>query len=156
MQGARIDAARMGVLIQRMAGPGLSFILHTANPTTGDRHEVCAELAPGFGETLASGREPGSPYRVLVRTDTGAVRLAACASFSRAVFASPSGALTRHVVDYSTVEMSAEDGALSRLATRLGEIGRFLEYHLGGPQDVEGVEGDGTITVVQSRPQPGL
>ena len=34
-------------------------------------HEMYAEIAPGLGETLASGSVRGSPYRVLVDKNTG-------------------------------------------------------------------------------------
>jgi hypothetical protein len=45
----------MAVLVQRMVQPDVSFVLHTRHPLSGDRDTVSMELAPGLGETLASG-----------------------------------------------------------------------------------------------------
>ncbi|KAF6153452.1 hypothetical protein GIB67_030604, partial [Kingdonia uniflora] len=48
--------ATMAVLVQEMLSPDLSFVLHTVSPTDGDQNSVEAEIAPGLGETLASGK----------------------------------------------------------------------------------------------------
>ena len=58
---------------------------------TGDAGELYAELAPGLGETLASGGIPGTPWRLAVNKATGAVRVLAYASFSSALVAAPGG-----------------------------------------------------------------
>ena len=143
----------MGVLIQEMPAADLSFVLHTVNPIDHDEEEVYAELAVGLGETLTSGSEAGTPYRLAFNTRTGAVRVLAFASFSRALRREETGGLRRAVIDYSKIALSALDDALPRVASRLGALGGFLETSMGSPQDVEGLVQAGTIYVVQSRHQ---
>lgn len=45
----------MAVLVMEMVAPDLSFVLHTARPRDGNDKVLLAEVAPGQGETLASG-----------------------------------------------------------------------------------------------------
>jgi phosphoglucan,water dikinase len=77
-------AARMAVAVQRQLAPELSFVLHTAHPLTGDAGVLAAELAPGLGETLASGTR-GSGWRLEVDKATGDVSTLAFANFSQAL-----------------------------------------------------------------------
>ncbi|MBA0588517.1 hypothetical protein Gorai_001614, partial [Gossypium raimondii] len=73
--------ATMAVLVQEMLLPDLSFILHTLSPTEQDHNIVEAEIAPGLGETLASGTR-GTPWRVLSGKFDRTVRTLAFANFS--------------------------------------------------------------------------
>ena len=57
--------AVMAVLVQEMVAPDLSFVLHTASPLDHDPNILYAEIAPGLGETLASGTR-GSAWRISV------------------------------------------------------------------------------------------
>lgn len=50
----------MSVLIQEVVNSDLSFVIHTANPFTGDKEEIYAEAVLGLGESLA-GNYPGMP-----------------------------------------------------------------------------------------------
>jgi phosphoglucan,water dikinase len=149
---------RMAVLVQELVWPDLSFIMHTANPLTGDREEAMVELAVGLGETLASSRSPGTPYRLLCHRKTGAVRLHCCSTFSVALRPSlgPGAAIVQERLDYSRIALSADPDAGQRLGKRLAQIATFLEERLGRPQDVEGVCVGEEIHLVQARPQQGL
>lgn len=60
----------MAVLIMEMLAPSASFVLHTASPLDGDASVLHAEIAPGLGETLASGTR-GSAWRLAVEKATG-------------------------------------------------------------------------------------
>jgi hypothetical protein len=55
--------AKMAILAQEMLQPDLSFVLHTVSPSDHDPKLVEAEVAPGLGETLASGTH-GTPWRL--------------------------------------------------------------------------------------------
>ena len=57
--------ACMSVLVQEMLDPIFSFVLFTADPITKSRSHLYAEVAPGLGETLASGAR-GTPYRLRI------------------------------------------------------------------------------------------
>jgi phosphoenolpyruvate synthase/pyruvate phosphate dikinase len=146
----------MAVLIQEMVAPELSFIMHTADPISGDRDQARVELAPGLGETLASARQSGTPYRMWCNRKTGEAALNTCASFSLALRPAPRKGLKQELIDYSTVPLSADPSAAARLGKHLAEIAEFLEMQLGAPQDVEGVISAEEIHIVQTRPQQGV
>jgi alpha-glucan,water dikinase len=53
-----------------------------------------------------------------------------------------------------TCRLIADEGFRKDLLKRIAEVGVAIEDALGSAQDVEGcVEADGSITVVQTRPQ---
>ena len=74
---------------------------------------------------------------------------------SAALRAAPGGGTYEEVADYSRHWLTADSAARAALATRLAAVGSLLEASLGGPQDVEGgVAADGSLFIVQARPQP--
>ena len=60
----------MSVLVQRVVESDYSFVIHTANPVTGARDEVYAEVVPGLGETLAA-NYPGRALGFTCRKGSG-------------------------------------------------------------------------------------
>jgi phosphoenolpyruvate synthase/pyruvate phosphate dikinase len=146
----------MAVLIQEMVAPELCFVMHTADPLTGDRDQAWVELAVGLGETLVSARQPGTPYRLVCRHASGETRLEACASFSLALEPAPQGGAREERIDYSQVALSADPSRAQQLGRQLAKVAAYLERELGGPQDVEGAIVGDTIHLVQTRPQQGL
>ena len=154
--GLRHAQAHMAVVIQEMLTPDLSFVLHTVNPIHGDPREVYAEIAVGLGETLASGAARGTPFRMVIHKDTGAVRMLAFANFSQAVWPDREAGLTRATVDYSGVELSSDVAARRRLGQKLAAISCLVETAFQRPQDIEGAMVKDQIYLVQARPQPGL
>jgi len=82
--GVEASSADMAVLCQQQLAPELSFVLHTAHPITRDTASLVAEVAPGLGETLASGTR-GSAWRLEVEKGTGNVKTLAFANFSSAL-----------------------------------------------------------------------
>lgn len=62
--GVRQSDARMSVLLMELVVPDLSFVLHTARPRDGNAGVLMAEVAPGHGETLASGVGGGRAARL--------------------------------------------------------------------------------------------
>ena len=175
--------------MQEMLTPEVSFVLHTADPLTGadganNDASVYAELAPGLGETLASGTE-GSAWRMSIGKADGELTLHSFANFSEAylpasgaaqksqpgasIYASSkgissegqaksgraqAGTVARRAVDYSKQELSVSDDARMALAGQLAAVGVAVEAAFGGAQDVEGAVVKGDVYVVQSRPQP--
>ena len=63
----------MGVLIQELHTPEVSFVLHTTRPSDGDANILMAEAAPGQGETLAAATR-GTPWRFEVDKSISKVR----------------------------------------------------------------------------------
>lgn len=72
--GVKQADASMAVLVMEMLAPSASFVLHTASPLDGDTSVLEAEIAPGLGETLASGTR-GSAWRLAVEKATGGHRV---------------------------------------------------------------------------------
>jgi phosphoglucan, water dikinase len=167
--------------MQEMLAPELSFVLHTADPMTGtngevDRGSVFAEVAPGLGETLASGTQ-GSAWRMSISKASGDIKLYSYANFSEAYMpvgrtgprAQPGqsiygsvdsekvlqvGMVAKQTMDYSQQELSKSEKARDVLGKMLVKVGVAAEDAFGGPQDVEGAVVGGQVYVVQSRPQP--
>ncbi|KAA3480288.1 phosphoglucan, water dikinase, chloroplastic [Gossypium australe] len=149
--------ATMAVLVQEMLSPDLSFVLHTLSPTDHNHNYVEAEIAPGLGETLASGTR-GTPWRLSSGKFDGLVKTVAFANFSEEMVvsgASPAdGEVIRLTVDYSKKPLTVDPVFRQQLSQRLSAVGFFLERKFGCPQDVEGCVLGKDIYVVQTRPQP--
>lgn len=149
--------ATMAVLVQEMLSPDLSFVLHTLSPTDRDNNYVEAEIAPGLGETLASGTR-GTPWRLSSGKFDGLVRTLAFANFSEEMVVISSGPVDGEVirltVDYSKKPLTVDPIFRRQLGQRLGAVGFFLEQKFGCAQDVEGCMVGKDIFIVQTRPQP--
>ncbi|HSK77739.1 MAG TPA: rifamycin-inactivating phosphotransferase [Thermoanaerobaculia bacterium] len=112
----------MAVVVQRMVFPQAAGILFTADPVTGHRKVASVEAVFGLGEALVSGRVNADVYKVR---------------------------------DGEIVAKKArqEQPALTDAqAVRLAELGRRIETHFGGPQDIEWCRVDDDFHIVQSRP----
>ncbi|KAK3027339.1 hypothetical protein RJ639_041580 [Escallonia herrerae] len=148
--------AAMSILVQEMLSPHLSFVLHTLSPTDRDHSSVEAEVAPGLGETLASGTR-GTPWRLSSGKFDGLVRTLAFANFSEEMVLGPGpadGEVIQLTVDYSKKPLTVDPIFRRQLGQRLGAVGFFLERKFGCPQDVEGCVVGKDIFIVQTRPQP--
>ncbi|KDP32558.1 hypothetical protein JCGZ_13108 [Jatropha curcas] len=149
--------ATMAVLVQEMLSPDLSFVLHTLSPTDHDHNLVEAEIAPGLGETLASGTR-GTPWRLASGKFDGLVQTLAFANFSEEMLVSGAGPadgeVIRLTVDYSKKPLTVDPIFRRQLGQRLCAVGFFLERKFGCPQDVEGCLIGKDIYIVQTRPQP--
>lgn len=170
----------MGVLIQQVIEADYAFVLHSANPFTGRREEVYAEMVLGLGETLV-GNYPGRALSAVVCKKSKAVTLLAYPSKSLAlrggglIFRSDSNGEDlagfagaglydsillpppkQSLVDYSNERLVWEEPFRHEILERVAELAVIVEAALGGPQDIEGVLGKGNYYVVQTRPQVGL
>ncbi|KAK4341488.1 hypothetical protein RND71_039989 [Anisodus tanguticus] len=149
--------ATMAVLVQEMLSPDLSFVLHTLSPTDNNHNFVEAEVAPGLGETLASGTR-GTPWRLSSGKFDDTVKTLAFANFSEEMVVggnSPADGKVIHLtVDYSKKPLTVDPVFRRQLGQRLGTVGFYLERKFGSPQDVEGCLVGNEIFIVQSRPQP--
>ncbi|KAJ3671942.1 hypothetical protein LUZ60_008021 [Juncus effusus] len=150
--------ASMAVLVQEMIRPEISFVLHTMSPSERDPRIVHAELAPGLGETLASGTR-GTPWRVSIDKFEGEVSTLAFANFSEEMLVRDGpglgkGEVAKVTVDYSRKGFTVDPVYRKQLGQRLCAIGFFLEQKFGCAQDVEGCVVGKDVYIVQSRPQP--
>ncbi|CAN4090771.1 unnamed protein product [Withania somnifera] len=149
--------AMMAVLVQEMLSPDLSFVLHTLSPADNNHNFVEAEIAPGLGETLASGTR-GTPWRLSSGKFDDTVRTLAFANFSEEMvvggYSPANGEIMHLTVDYSKKPLTIDPIFRRQLGQRLGAVGFYLERKFGSPQDVEGCLVGKEIFIVQSRPQP--
>jgi alpha-glucan,water dikinase len=170
----------MAVLIQEVVEADYSFVIHTANPLTGERDEIYAEVVLGLGETLV-GNYPGRALSYTCRKGESEPRLLAFPSKSAGLFgsglifrsdssgedlASYAGAglydsvmlpLSRKVsLDYSRERLVWDESFRRDLLVTIATIGTMVEKAMGFPQDIEGAYSKGRYYVVQTRPQVGL
>eukprot|EP00887_Chlorella_sp_A99_P004965 scaffold4.g4965.t1 len=174
--GVPQEAACMAVAVQRQLAPQLCFVLHTRHPVSGDPGVLSAEVAPGMGEVLASGTR-GLAWRLKVAKRSGEVKTESFANFSQAWLPageapslaraaagcvvregaagvpSTNGAGPRPAAD-GPPDLSLYDDARAAVGTQLAAVGQLLEREFGVAQDVEGCYVDGSLYVVQTRPQP--
>jgi phosphoglucan,water dikinase len=148
--GIHPKEAHMAVLVQPQLAPNLSYVLHTKHPLVEDA--ILAEIAPGQGEILASGTR-GSAWRLTIQPNS--VLCDSFANFSEAYIPDRFGFLDYKTMDYSRHDLSCSVEAREIVGKQLGVVGKYLENMFGEiPQDVEGAIIDGTIYVLQARPQP--
>ncbi len=170
----------MAVLIQEVVSADYAFVIHTANPATGDRDELYAELVPGLGEILV-GNHAGRALGFAMRRNESAPRVLSFPSKSLGlygqglIFRSDSngedlagfagaGLYDSFMVppaqprplDYAQDDLLWNSELRLRVLTGVAKLGFEIERILGGPQDIEGVYAQGRFFVVQTRPQVGL
>ena len=170
----------MAVLIQEAIAAEYAFVIHTANPVTGDLDELYAELVPGLGETLV-GNHPGRALGFCLRRGEETPRLVSFPSKSLGLYggglifrsdsngedlASLAGAGLYDSfmlppgrpasIDYARDELLWNESLRNQILMGVARIGATTESVLGGAQDIEGVYVHGRFFVVQARPQVGL
>ena len=170
----------MAVLIQDVVEADYSFVIHTANPFTGERDEIYAEVVLGLGETLV-GNYPGRALSfscrkgdsepqlltfpskslgifgsgLIFRSDSNGEDLAgyAGAGLYDSVMLSPS---RKVYLDYTRERLVWDKDFRRNLLVTIATIGTMVEKALGSPQDIEGAYSKGRYYVVQTRPQVGI
>jgi alpha-glucan, water dikinase len=178
--GLAHEALVMSVLIQQVVPADYAFVIHTVNPTNGDRNELLGEVVLGLGETLV-GNYPGRALSFVCHKGTGAQSLLSFPSKSVGLYgeglifrsdsngedlAGYAGAglydslllrAPRPVdLDYTQQLLLWEEPFRQNLIATLAQIGLAVERECGSPQDIEGAVAGSNYYVVQTRPQVGL
>jgi len=174
------ESVMMAVLVQAVVPADYAFVIHTANPITGDRDELVAEIVVGLGETLV-GNHPGRAFGFRRRRSSGGTHITSFPSKSVGLFGEGlmfrsdssgedlvgfAGAglydsfmlpPARHLpLDYEREELLWSEEFRNRLVDGVAEVGIAVERAFGAPQDIEGAYSKGRFFVVQARPQVGL
>ncbi len=144
-QGVDHRTVRMAVVVQRMVSPEASGVLFTADPVTGDRKTAIVEAASGLGEALVSGRVNPDVFKVR----DGEVVARTVAARPGSLRALPSGGAREAPVD---ARRRGQAVLTDAQAVRLVRLGRRIESHFGGPQDIEWCLDGEDFHIVQSRP----
>jgi alpha-glucan,water dikinase len=170
----------MAVLVQQVVEANYGFVLHTANPFSGRRDEVFAELVPGLGEILV-GNHPGRAMGASVSRTSQEIRIASFPSKSYGlygrglIFRSDSNAEDlagyagaglydsvtlepprEQQLDYTREPLVWDEPLRAGILKRLCALGAEVEAVMGAPQDVEGTCTRDAFWVVQTRPLVGL
>jgi alpha-glucan,water dikinase len=170
----------MAVLIQEVVEADYSFVIHTVNPSTGNRDEIYAEVVPGLGETLV-GNYPGKALSFTCKKGKDEPQLLAFPSKSFALFGS--GLIFRSdsngedlagyagaglydsimleppvkvPLDYTRESFVRNKDFQKDFLVTVADIGAIVEKAMGFPQDIEGAYSKGQYYVVQTRPQVGI
>ncbi len=179
-RGIPHDDLFMAVLVQEVIEADYSFVIHTVNPSTGNRDEIYAEVVLGLGEALV-GNYPGRALsftstkgmhepRILTfpsksqglyggglifRSDSNGEDLAGFAGaglYDSFMLPPP----RKTALDYTNEVLCWDDHFRKNLLVNIALIGTMVERILGSPQDIEGACRNGQYFVVQTRPQVGL
>ena len=170
----------MAVLIQSVVPADYAYVIHTVNPSTGNRDELLAEVVVGLGETLV-GNHPGRALSfvydktsqkqtllsypgksialcgegLIFRSDSNGEDLAGFAGaglYDSVLLKEP-----RMVdVDYSEEPLVWDEEFRRKMLDTMARIGLEVERVTGAPQDIEGAVTQDQFYVVQTRPQVGL
>ncbi|KAK9809702.1 hypothetical protein WJX73_007079 [Symbiochloris irregularis] len=172
---------RMAVLVQRVVPAAYAYVIHTENPTNNSPDEVFAEVVMGLGESIVSGLVPGAalsfkapktaldkpqvmafpskgegmyvPESLIFRSDSNGEDLEGYAGAGLYDSITMDSTETRKV-DYGADRLLTDEGFRNELLAKIAKVGAAVEDALGSAQDIEGcVEEDGSVTVVQTRPQ---
>ncbi len=181
--GIRHEALYMAVLIQEVINADYAFVIHTANPFTGDTDELYAEVAPGLGETICSGNYPGRALSftcrkakilepklisfpsknvavkgagIIFRSDSNGEDLEeyAGAGLYESVLLEPPQS---KIVDYTKSTLLWDKNFRETVLKKITETGIEVEKAMNGSaQDIEGAYVGGKYYVVQTRQQVGV
>jgi alpha-glucan,water dikinase len=179
-RGIPHESLQMAVLIQEVVPAEYAFVLHTANPLTGAREEIFAEVVLGMGETLV-GNYPGRALGFLCRKSDLQLEILSYPSKSiglygkGVIFRSDSNGEDlpgfagaglydsflaeepqQRRLDYRNEKLVWDARFRDELLRCIARIGVAIEQLLGSPQDIEGAVAGGRFYVVQTRPQVGL
>ena len=136
---------QMAVVVQQMVFPDAAGILFTADPITGHRKVAVIEASFGLGEALVSGLVNADTYQVR----NGEIVAKTVAAKRLAIRARPDGGTEEQAIDPAQQEQPALTDAQ---VVELAQLGRRIEAHFGGPQDIEWCLADDGFQIVQSRP----
>jgi len=174
------DEMFMSVLVQQVVEAEYAFVVHTANPLSGNRDEVYAEVVPGLGETITGGYAGAAlgftsskkrpeprllccPSKsvalygsgLIFRSDSNAEDLAgyAGAGLYESIMLDPPRSV---ILDYLTLPLLRDRGFRRAFLSAVVHLGVLVEEIMGAPQDIEGGFSGGLYYVVQTRPQVGV
>ena len=180
--GVEEEELCMATLLMELVPAEYSFVLHTANPVTGNQHEVYGEICVGLGEALV-GNEPGNalsftaqkvkgfphnvrslpskPTKHVAQKDTRTIIARSDSNGEDLEGFAGAGlydsivvdAPTLEPVDYANEPLIWDAEKRSAMIKKLAELAVAIEVEMKSPQDIEGCIVGGSTYILQSRPQ---
>jgi len=139
----------MGVTVQLMVDAAVSGVLFTCNPVSGDPSVIAIDASWGLGLGVVGGEV--TPDQFVVSKVTGEVVRQTISTKTVQYVPAPGGD-GPVAVDVAADRADApclSDGELRALV----DVGRAVERHFGGRQDVEwAIDGRGELFLLQARP----
>jgi len=144
-----VDSIEVGVIVQRMIDARTSGVVFTANPVTGNVHEIVISSVFGAGEGLVSGGLDADTFTVS-KGDLSFVSEVAEKEEMLVLDRDAGKGLVRVPLEGDKrTESSLSDREVKAVAGMAVDI----ESHYGRPQDIEfSIDGEGRIFVLQARP----
>lgn len=136
---------QLAVVIQKMVFPQAAGILFTADPLTANRKVSSIDAGFGLGEALVSGLVNADNYRVC----NGKVIGKKIAAKKLAIYVVKEGGTAAQQIER---ERQKRQALTDEQILELERIGRKIEAHFGGPQDIEWCLVHDRFYMVQSRP----
>ncbi|HEX3977912.1 MAG TPA: rifamycin-inactivating phosphotransferase [Solirubrobacteraceae bacterium] len=136
---------QMAVVVQEMVFSRAAGIMFTADPVTSNRKVTSVEASFGLGEAVVSGLVNTDVYKVR----DGELVAKAVATKQLAIEASPASGTHEQAIE---AERQGQPALTDAQVVELARLGRRIEEHFGGPQDIEWCLADDGIWIVQSRP----
>lgn len=144
--GIAMDNAPMPVVVQEMIDARVSGVVFTANPTTGDVHELVISALFGLGEGLVS--EGFDADTFIVQKNDLSIEAQIAEKTERIVFDRERGSGTKRDAVPDPRARSLTDDEVRELA----RTSIAIENAFGRPQDIEFAFGEGGLYILQSRP----
>jgi hypothetical protein len=148
-RGIADDAVRMGVVVQRMVRAEAAGVAMTLDPATGDRTTIAIESSFGLGESVVGGTVTPDAFRL----DRVMLEVVSSEMADKPVELVPdeeSGGVREREVE---PERRTRPSLTNEQLVAVAELAKRAERHFGCPQDIEfGIE-DGTVFLLQSRPE---
>ncbi|MDP8961796.1 MAG: phosphoenolpyruvate synthase, partial [Actinomycetota bacterium] len=141
---------KLAVVVQRMVTAEAAGVMFTADPVTGSRDVVTIDASPGLGEAVVAGAV--TPDHIVVHKRSGRVKERLPGYHEVMVRARPEGGTEQVEGPLAREAPVLPDGALRRLAY----LGRAIERHFGGPQDIEWAWDGRDLFILQARPITAL
>ncbi|MCI2422750.1 PEP-utilizing enzyme [Saccharopolyspora sp. K220] len=142
------DGVRIAVVVQRMVDAEAAGVMFTANPVTGDRHQLVVDASCGLGEAVVSGLV--TPDHYVLRSD-GEIEQWSPGRREVVITAATGGGTARHTDAAPPTEPLPET-----VLRELARLGTEAAAHFGRPQDIEWAYADGRVQLVQARPMTAL
>lgn len=136
---------QLAVVVQKMVFPQVSGILFTADPVNSNRKILSIDASFGLGEALVSGIVNADNYRLR----EGRIIAKKVSAKTLAVYASKNGGIKKKDIAPEKQNIQA---LTDKQIMQLEQLGRKIEAHFGGPQDIEWCLADDSFYIVQSRP----
>ena len=180
--GVDEEELHMATLLMEVVPAEMAFVLHTANPLTGNQSEVFGEVCVGLGEALV-GNEPGSALSFVATKAKGFPSVVKSLPSKPVSHHPPAGAPTiiarsdsngedlegfagaglydsvvvdeveKKVVQYADEWIVWDAERRTQLIAKLAELAVAIEVEMKAPQDIEGCIIGDDIYVLQSRNQ---